>query len=232
MLARYFPITLFLIALILYSPSLGYEFTYDDYIHIEKNDYVTSEDISLDQIFSVFKSSTFPGDLYRPIVMLSFRLQFLSSGINPFYYHFFNILFNALVSILVFYFVDSILKSPLISFFASLIYTVHPLHVEAVANIFGRNEILSAFFILSSLLLFRLYFEKNRISLLFLSLSSTFIALLSKESATTFYLILPLYIAYFFSSFSILFTRKFLFSFFTFSFISFSLLIHSLRSII
>lgn len=85
-----------------------------------------------------------------------------------------------------------------ISFFVALLYLVHPLHVEAVANIKGRDEIMAMLFAMASLYaLTKHYIYGKSNKYLYFGLVSYFLGLLSKENAITFTAIIPLSIYFF-----------------------------------
>ncbi len=141
-------LTIFGCAVIVYLNSLGNQFALDDHIHI-----VTSPKIrSLEQAFSAFWSGMFPGNLYRPLVVLSYAGTYALFGLNPLPYHLTNILLHALNSVLVFrlLFLFSNLR---VAALVALFFAIVPSGTEVVANISGRSELLSAFFLLNTLVL-------------------------------------------------------------------------------
>jgi len=75
---------------------------------------------------------------------------------------------------------------------ASLLFVVHPLHTEAVANVKGADELLSLLGSLSALLLSLQAFHKKKVRLNFAAAVLFFLALLSKENAITFLAVVPL----------------------------------------
>lgn len=189
----------FLVAAFIYFPTTSYEYTFDDIIHIEKNDYVNSTENTASQVLSHFAKPTYPGDLYRPIVNISFRLTHVAFGSNPFMYHVTNVLLHAIASVLVFFLIYYILNSVNVSFLIGLIFAVHPIHIEAVANIFGRNELFTAVFGITSILLYRKYFiNSKKRYLILLAPIFYFLSMLCKESGVLFFALIPLYLLYLF----------------------------------
>jgi hypothetical protein len=87
---------------------------------------------------------------YRPITVLSFRLNHNSHGLSPFGYHFVNIVLHALVSILLFLTTIPLFGNGDIApaFTCAAIFAAHPIHTDAVSSIVGRAEVLSGFFFL------------------------------------------------------------------------------------
>lgn len=93
---------------------------------------------------------------YRPLTVLTFRWNFLAHGLNPFGYHFVNLVLHLVVCIL-FRNVCAILLDALCSstndrtsFLAALLFAVHPVHTEAVTGVVGRAELLSSIFYLAA----------------------------------------------------------------------------------
>jgi hypothetical protein len=92
-------------------------------------------------------------NLYRPIASLSYAVGWWIHGDRPWAFHLVNVLLNAGVTACLAEFVRRLagFSSAMI---VALLFAVHPLHVEAVANIVGRAELLCALGIFGALLLF------------------------------------------------------------------------------
>lgn len=132
------------------------------------------------------------GGRYRPLSTVTFALEQGLFGTNLFVSHLINVLLYCLTVVLLFRLLDEYLfrGKPGLAFLATFIFAVHPVHTEAVANLKGRDELLSLIFLLLS----AWFFFGNRTAL---SLAAFLLALLSKESAITFLAIIPL-TSYFF----------------------------------
>ncbi|MCB0317446.1 MAG: hypothetical protein KDD56_01730, partial [Bdellovibrionales bacterium] len=139
-----------LIPFFIFLPSLFFDFSYDDFHQIHFHDFLKTNEISIESVLFPFFEATFPGDVYRPLTVFSYRINFLLFGLNPLSYHLFNILLLATVTCLVFLLVREICKNLTLSFLASLWFAINPLRVEVVASIVGRAELLSALFGISS----------------------------------------------------------------------------------
>lgn len=186
-------LSLFVLTLGIYAPALGNQFAFDDLIHIRDNPALK---LPVDWAVLLLKP-LFPGDLYRPVVMLSYGVTAYLFGLSTWVLHFDNIILhaaNVALSFAVFLPVLGIGPAWLLA----LLFSVHPLHTEAVANISGRAELLAAFFVLASILLTQRICEsaiKPRALLLLPILAATaLLAVNSKESAYTLVLLLPLMI--------------------------------------
>lgn len=180
---------LFLLSMLLYANTLNHSFAFDDKSLIIENTYLDGS-VDLSRIFTTsYRSGVgFTGDgLYRPLVILSFALNNIDR--NPFYFHIVNVLINAVNAVLLFLLLRIITGNMAVSFTAALLWSVNPIHTEAVANIAGRPELLYTLFLLSSWLLFT---TSDRSLYNVLPASVCFIAaLLSKETA----IILPFLVA-------------------------------------
>jgi hypothetical protein len=93
-------------------------------------------------------------NLYRPLVTLSYFLQWQLHGDVPWAFHLVNWLLHAAVSAQVAELARRMTRSPTIATIAGLLFAVHPIHVEAVANIVGRAELMCALGVLAALILF------------------------------------------------------------------------------
>lgn len=79
---------------------------------------------------------------YRPLCVLTFRINHALGALNPFGYHLGNVLLHALVSALFTYIVKDITKRPLTAYISGLLFASHPVHTEAVAGIYYYYSII------------------------------------------------------------------------------------------
>ncbi|MEZ4754222.1 MAG: tetratricopeptide repeat protein [Bdellovibrionota bacterium] len=181
------------LAFLIYLPTIFYDFSYDDFHQIHNNTLVTSPELSLDTLLFPFFEPTFPGDVYRPLTVLSYRLTYMLIGLQPAVFHFFNVLLHSLITFLVFLLSFKTLKHKELAFFSATWFAVHPIHVEAVASVVGRAELLAAFFGLCSIFVFSKFLTQRtsllRVTLLLASSTLLLLGTLSKESCLT---LLPL----------------------------------------
>ncbi len=195
--------TKFLIGLILivgflvYVNALPNGFVWDDEEQIAKN--LVIRDWS--NLPLVFTSSTFygggaglSGGFYRPLVTLSYFLNYHVWGLNPFGFRLSQLLFHLANLILIFLILRKIFLSQNIKYgdeisaLATLLFAVHPANVESVAYLGSIGEVLYVFF---TLLAFW-FFLKNRFYLGFLF---SFCGLFSKETSL---IVFPLFALYLF----------------------------------
>jgi len=84
-----------------------------------------------------------PAALYRPLTLWCFALERALFGAGPSGVHWVNVLANALLGGVVYLFLWALLGNRLFAFLCSLLYAVHPIHTEVVANGVGQSEILA-----------------------------------------------------------------------------------------
>ncbi|TPW17836.1 MAG: hypothetical protein FD129_214, partial [bacterium] len=130
-------------AFLVYVTTLGNGFAYDDGVIIEESPLVT-EPARMGEVFTTpYWGSKAGGGLYRPVATLSYALNHRVHGLKPFGYHLVNVLLHAAVSVLLTLLALQYLPLAAAGL-AGLIFAVHPIHTEAVANVVGRAELLSA----------------------------------------------------------------------------------------
>ena len=125
-------------------------FAFDDVYIIETNKAVHS----LARWWELAIGSYWPpergGDLYRPLTMLSFALQWAAGGGSPLPFHITSIVLYAVVCVAFFRVVVLLLPLPA-AWLAAALFAVHPVHVESVGNIVGQAELWAALFMLLAL---------------------------------------------------------------------------------
>lgn len=179
-------IMLFLLAVLLYANTLNNEFAFDDSSLIGDNRFVR-DGASLTDIFTTnyrYGSGDPRDALYRPLVILSFVWNAGDTVLDPQPFHLWNVANNALNSVLLFLLLYALLDSMVLSGITALLFTVHPLHTEVVANIAGRPELMYVTFILIAWLLYlrirNLWVMCGVVGIMF------WCGLLSKETAIVF----------------------------------------------
>jgi Flp pilus assembly protein TadD len=143
-----------LVAVALFGRTVGFGWVYDDQMEIVLNSFVHSIR-NLPLIFSntVWAGSGMETYLYRPLTLVSYAANHLVSGLSPWSYHLGNVLLYAGISGMVVRVGRRWGLSTLAAGSAGLIFAVHPVHVEVVAAVFGRKDLLVAFFTLAMVLL-------------------------------------------------------------------------------
>jgi tetratricopeptide (TPR) repeat protein len=147
-----------LVAIVLHFPVVSHEFVFDDRGAILDNPLL----VHAADMPGIFQAPWWnvprqgPG-LYRPITTLSFAVdRALAGGFRPGWFHLVNVLLHGGVTWLVTFLALLLLESTSGACFAGLLFAVHPVHVEAVAGVVGRAEILAAGLTLAAVLLHRI----------------------------------------------------------------------------
>ena len=123
--------------------------------------------------------------------MLSYSLEYHFWGLSTLGYHLVNILLHLLNTVLVFYVVFLLSKKPEVACIASLLFGIHPMHVESVAWVSERKDLLYAFFYLASYICY-LSFQHRQKKYYFYCLLLFLLSLLSKATAASLPLLLLL----------------------------------------
>lgn len=170
-----------------FLPTLPYQLTYyDDATLLDNMRRLVHDGQSFTSLFSqsVFGPASGGQDhFYRPVLMLSLYSDVLIYGDKLSGFHFTSILLHALSSCLLFVLCLKLKFSARLSFAASILFTIHPALVQAVAWIPGRNDILLTLFALSSLIFLIRYLEDGKLMPLCMHLLLFFMSLLTKETA-------------------------------------------------
>lgn len=117
---------------------------------------------------------------YRPLCILSFRVNAYWSGLEPLYFHAVNVLLHAVVSALMGYICSTAVFQDRTQALASaLLFAVHPVHTEAVAGIVGRADVMSCLLFLLAFLCYIRSVEGNPPPHCFPGTSSPLLLLLS-----------------------------------------------------
>lgn len=191
-----FALLLSVLAFLLYANTLNHGYTLDDYSVIKENTVVMQGTSAIPTIFKTsyrYGYMNLEDGLYRPLSLAMFATEWEIAPDKPALSHWVNVLLYAITAAVLFWVMRQLLVqySVVIPFLACLLFVVHPLHTEVVANIKSRDEILSLLFMLLSLSAL-LNNHKNKIAFSILSGLLFFIALLSKESGVTMLVGFPL----------------------------------------
>ncbi|MCA9409485.1 MAG: hypothetical protein KC733_12400, partial [Candidatus Omnitrophica bacterium] len=172
-----------------YIAALNNDFVnWDDGPHLVDNLSVRS--LSLENIKNIFKSTI--SKTYIPLTTLSWAVEYSFIKYNPFYYHLNNLLLHLANVALIFTLARQIGLSYLASGFASLLWGIHPMHVESVVWVTQRKDVLFTVFYLLGLNSYWRYLKKGRMALYFLTLVFGFLSILAKAMALSFPVVLVL----------------------------------------
>jgi hypothetical protein len=197
----------------IYANTLFHDYALDDTLVITHNEFTKKgiqgipEILANDGFVGFFghNNQLIAGGRYRPMAQIFFAIEYQLFGLNPFVGHLLNILFYALTCLLVYVILTFLFKEQkkskyyfTLPFIATMIFAVHPLHTEVVANIKGRDEIFSLLGALGALYFSLKYVEnfdrgaaRSAPTLIWIFLTFLF-GLFSKENALTFLAVIPL----------------------------------------
>lgn len=161
---------LFLIGCALYAGSLGHEWAFDDPLVYNENPAVQEGFSGIPRILTtdsyahlyerMGRPSELSGGRYRPLSLITFALEHELFGNIPLVAHLGNVLLYGLtLPVLFLLLVRWSPDRPRWAWIAAILFAVHPIHTEVVANVKSRDEILSLLFLLASLLFMWRAFE-------------------------------------------------------------------------
>ncbi len=148
------------VPLLLYARTIGF-----DFVHADDADLIAANQTFLSDLRNVpraFTRSYFEVEgefaqqktYYRPVAIVSFMLDTARGGLNPRAYRVTNVVLHAAATCLLFALAMTWGAPPWAGLAAALVFAVHPVNVQAVAWIAGRNDLLVAVFGLISLMTF------------------------------------------------------------------------------
>jgi len=182
---------LLLLIAAVYGQTLGFGYTnYDDDQLILNNQAFIKDLSHAGQAFRQDALSNPKGLFYyRPLLTLSFMLDAQLGGAKPFIYHLTNLLVHILSCWAFFVLLSKLTGQRSKSFYASLIFAIHPALSQAVAWIPGRNDSLLALFLLAAMAAFIRHWEGGKRRWFAVSQLLFLASLLTKETAVVFPLI-------------------------------------------
>ncbi len=161
--------------------------TWDDDAYVLDNPYLSIS--TFDDLFHLF-TITYEGN-YHPLTLLSLAIDYWIWGEQPFGFHLTNILLHILNALLVYWLAMLLIQHRLLAVGSALLFALHPMHVESVAWVAERKDVLFLFFLLSGLIAY-LYAQKDEYGIRFYHLSICLfcLSLISKPAAIAFPLLL------------------------------------------
>lgn len=186
-----------LIGALAYANCLGNEMFWDDDDFILKNRFI--KDFSFWPLW--FKENLVAGsylvsNYWRPLLLSIFTLEWSLWKDWVYGWHIVSIAWHILDGVLLYFLINRLFTNRIMALVAALIFTVHPVHNEAVVYVNSLGDSLATFFVLSSLLLFVRFRQSNKPAYLsrnyFFSMLCFPLALLSKETGIVLAGLLPL----------------------------------------
>jgi Flp pilus assembly protein TadD len=202
-------LVIFAIAFVVYIGSLGHQFVQDDAIVITDNMFTQkgAEGIggilTKDTFFGFFKvegkAQLVSGGRYRPLTLIIFALVYQLAGPNPFVFHLLTVLLFAATCVLLYHTLRTLIApkfgtgyAALVAWIATVLFAVHPIHTEVVANVKGCDEIVTLLGSLGALWLTLKAYDTNEAKWGWMGAIVFFLACMSKENAVTYLAVVPL----------------------------------------
>uniref|UniRef100_A0A8C1BG75 dolichyl-phosphate-mannose--protein mannosyltransferase n=1 Tax=Cyprinus carpio carpio TaxID=630221 RepID=A0A8C1BG75_CYPCA len=140
-----------------YSNSLWGEFVHDDIWAITNNPDVrpgsSLQSIFTNDFWGKRMADNTSHKSYRPLCILTFKLNILLGGMTPFYFHLVNMFLHCMVTALLMHTCEQcVFEDSNFSFLTALLFSVHPIHTEAVSGIVGRADVLASMLFLLAFL--------------------------------------------------------------------------------
>lgn len=189
-----YAIILIVLTFIVYGNSIQNGYSLDDHLVNEQNELTQHGIKNFKEIFTSysFKEKNYNYE-YRPVMILSFALEYAVFGVKPHTSHFISVVLFSIFVVLLFNFLKrTFSETPLwVIFFGVVLFIVHPIHSEVVDNIKSRDELLVAIFGISLLMQFQKYLlDKKVLRLLWMILLAA-LGMLTKESILVFIGVIP-----------------------------------------
>lgn len=165
---------------IAFSPCLKNQFVnWDDPAHLLNNEHVRS--LSWEGIKNIFSQRI--NRTFIPLTVLTYAVEYHFFQYEPFVYHLTNLILHLIVVALVYKLALSLKLPPVAAGLAALIFGIHPVHVESVAWITGRKDLLYSIFYLMAAILYIRYLERRSKAAYMCSLGCCLVSILSKPMA-------------------------------------------------
>jgi protein O-mannosyl-transferase len=176
-------LALFVITALLYARAAFFPFSIvDDNDYVAKNIHVLSG-LSLDAL--KWAATAFYAGNWHPLTWMSLMLDGQFFGDHPAGYHLVNVVLHALNASLLFLLFRSMTGAVRRSAFVAACFALHPLHVESVAWIAERKDVLSSLFLILTLLFYSNYAKRSKIGFYLLSLGAFALGLTAKAMLVT-----------------------------------------------
>lgn len=184
-----FLIVVLVITFLAFLPALKAEFVnWDDQAHLYENPVVKL--VEWPGMLQHFRRMVLTA--YMPLTTLSYAVEYHFFGLNPFVYHFTNVALHVIVTALIFQLGILFGLPQRAVFWGALIFGIHPVHVESVAWVTERKDVLYSIFYLLALIRYWRYLESGKPLEFIWSLIWGTVSMLAKPMALSLPLVLLL----------------------------------------
>ena len=178
-----------LLTTISYSPVFEADFVnWDDEVYVLNNEYI--HELSGENVTHFLTQPI--GGIYQPLTMLSLALEYSLVGAEAKLFHVNNLILHLLNTLLVFFFIRRLIGKINVALMVASLFALHTLHVESVAWVTERKDVLYTFFYLLSLIQYLKYIGHKKPSNLALTGFFFLLAILAKPAAVVLAAVYPL----------------------------------------
>ena len=115
------------------------------------------KDISWEGVKNIFSFSNPIMGNYHPLTILSYAIDYNAVKLEPYHYHLQSLLFHLATTLLVFCFVQLLTRRVIAASVTALFFGLHPMHIESVAWVAGRKDVVYGFFYMASCICYLYY---------------------------------------------------------------------------
>lgn len=188
--STYIPYGIVVCTLIVYFRVIWHDFiNFDDFVFVVENTHVNTG-ISLENLYWAF--TTGHQGNWIPLTWISHQLDVTLFGLHAGGHHAINVILHSINGVLLYSFLNRVSASPWKSATVALFFALHPLHVESVAWIAERKDVLSTFFMMFALNIYLKYALENSKKMYITTLILFTCGILSKSMLVTFPVLLLL----------------------------------------
>jgi tetratricopeptide (TPR) repeat protein len=176
------------LSLVLLTLAVFWQVRNHDFLNFDDNEYITENSqvqsgLNRDSIFWAFTTTHVAN--WHPLTWLSHMLDFQLFGLNPGGHHFTSVIIHIFNTLLLFLVLKQMTGTLWRSAFVAALFALHPLHVESVAWISERKDVLSTFFWLLTMWAYGRYVERPGVSKYLLILLFLALGLMAKPMLVT-----------------------------------------------
>jgi protein O-mannosyl-transferase len=176
-------LTLAIVTLSVYLQVGSHQFiSFDDYQYVRDNPHVSSGITGKNVLWAL---TSVEASNWHPVTWISHMADVQFFGMSPRYHHLTNVAIHIASSLLLLLLLLRCTGSPWRSSFVAALFALHPLHVESVAWVAERKDVLSAFFGILTLFFYSGYVAKRKPGRYLLALFSFLLGLMSKPMLVT-----------------------------------------------
>ena len=171
------------VTLSIFWQTAGHQFiNFDDPLYVTNNPHVKGG-FTGKNIAWAFTTTT--ASNWHPLTWLSHMADVEIFGLNPWGHHLTSVFIHTASTLLLFWLLAQITMAPWQSLFVAVLFALHPLHIESVAWVAERKDVLSGFFWMLTLLCYAGYVKHRTVKFYFLTLFSFVFGLLAKPMLVT-----------------------------------------------